>query len=101
MSYAACRGFESLWGHMEEEDDTFDVEAWKAELESPAFLHGLDVGKSFGWNYAWEEAQRAFDMGEIELWLAYYKPKTIEGWREWEAEHGKNFKDRWKREAQN
>jgi hypothetical protein len=84
---------------MEEQEDKSDVEAWKAELDS-AFQHGLDVGKSFGSHYAWEEAQRAYDMGEIELWLDFYRPKTLEAWREWDAEHGKNFKDRWKREAQ-
>lgn len=69
------------------------------EFDHPLFLHGMDVGESIGEYNAQAEAQRAYDMGEIELWLAFYKPKTISEWVEWELEHGRSgdFEKRWAR----
>lgn len=75
-------------------DKEIDVEAWEKSLDSPDFKHGLDVGKSFGAYDTYMEAQRAFDRGEIELWLSFQRPKTSEEWEEWEAEHG-DLADRW------
>lgn len=66
------------------------------EWNDPLFQHGMDVGADLGRYEAESEAQRAFDMGEIELWLEHYRPKTIEEWQEYEARHGKHFSDRWK-----
>lgn len=43
-------------------------------------------------------AQRAFDMGEIELWLNYHKPKSMADWDLFEAENGpmEEYEKRWK-----
>lgn len=67
-----------------------------AIFDSPEFKVGLDIGKSLGSYEAQAEAQRAYDAGEIELWLAHVKPKTLEGWEEWRKEHGDDIGDRWK-----
>lgn len=66
-----------------------------AIFDSPEFKAGLDIGKSLGSYEAQAEAQRAYDAGEIELWLAHVKPKTLEGWEEWHKEHGDDIGDRW------
>lgn len=69
------------------------------EFDHPFFLHGMDIGESIGEYNMTSEAQRAYDAGEIELWLGFYKPKTIAEWAEWELQHGDNdeFKKRWAR----
>ena len=59
-----------------------------AIFDSPEFKAGLDIGKSLG-------SYEAYDAGEIELWLAHVKPKTLEGWEEWHKEHGDDIGDRW------
>lgn len=63
---------------------------------SPAFKEGLDIGKSLGRYEAESEAARAFEAGEIEFWLAWSKPKTLDEWETWDAEHGADVGDRWK-----
>lgn len=55
-----------------------------------------DIGHSFGCYETSESATRAFEMGEIELWIDYHRPKTMEGWTEWEEGHkGMNIPERW------
>lgn len=76
------------WEEFAEEADTF--------YGSEAFQQGMDVGIGLGRFEAEEEAHRAFEEGEIELWLDHYQPRTIEEWEEYEARMGKNFSDRWK-----
>lgn len=61
------------------------------------FKHGVEVGKSFGQYETSEEAQRAFDAGEIELWLEWQRPKTEEDWNAFYEKHGSEdeMKARW------
>lgn len=44
-----------------------------------------------------QEAKNAFDKGEIELWLEFNRPKTLEEWEAFHAEHGtsKEMHARW------
>ena len=58
------------------------------EQETPAYKHGYDLGSAMASYEASEQAQVAYDNGEIELWLDWQRPKSFEEWREWEAEHG-------------
>lgn len=55
-----------------------------------------DIGESVGRYKAEEEAAKAFEMGEIELWIEYTTPKTLEEWDEWEKKYGEGFEKRWK-----
>lgn len=65
-------------------------------LDSPEFKSGVTIGLSIGESNAVREAQRAFDMGEIELWLAHNKAKTREEWKKWEKDHPREEMDgRW------
>jgi hypothetical protein len=70
------------------------------ELNHPLWKRGLDVGESIGHSRAVHEAIRAYEMGELELWLEAMTPKSMEGWHEWEEKHGKNFSDRWKSKSE-
>lgn len=67
------------------------------EFNHPLFKRGLDIGDSFGHSRAIEEAIRAHQMGELELWLEAMRPKTLKGWKKWKKKYGKDFADRWKR----
>jgi len=65
-------------------------------LNSPEFKSGIDIGISIGKSDTVREAQRAFDMGEFELWLAHNKAKTREEWDAWYKEHPREEMDgRW------
>jgi len=35
----------------------------------------------------YEEAQKAFDLGEIEIWLEWQNSKTIDEWDEWNKKY--------------
>lgn len=65
-------------------------------FDNPNFKHGMEVGSDLGRFESESEAQRAYDMGEIELWLEHYRPKDMDEWDEYDAKMGKNFSDRWK-----
>lgn len=80
----------------DEEDLDKLADALLAEWDTPEFKHGYSVGESFGAYDTYKEAHRAYQLGEIDLWFAYQKPKTIEEWKEWEQKYGENFSDRWK-----
>lgn len=67
-----------------------------SETESPVFKHGYDVGESIGETRAIDMVRRAYDMGEIELFIEAMSPKTMDEWEEWENEHGKSFSYRWR-----
>lgn len=64
-------------------------------FDNPDFKTGMEVGHDLGRYDAEAEAQRAFNMGEIELWLEHYRPKSIEEWAEYDAKNGPDFSDRW------
>lgn len=66
-------------------------------LDSPAFKFGMELGVAIGHSNAVFEAQRAQQAGELELWLEWATPKTLEGWDEWHDKHGRGFADRWKK----
>jgi hypothetical protein len=78
----------------------FDEEAYEKEINSDTFKHGLDIGESIGEFRTYESAQKAFDRGEIELWLDYYRPKSLEDWDKWYEEHGshEDMRNRWRAE---
>lgn len=69
------------------------------EWNHPLFQLGMEVGADLGRYESESEAQRAYDMGEIELWLEHCRPKTMEEWVEYEERVGTNFGDRWKLET--
>jgi hypothetical protein len=77
--------------------EAFDAQGYIDEWNSPEFLHGQAVGESVGSYETSSEAIRAYDAGEIDLWIDLMRPKTSEAWDTWEAEHGdsKTFKERW------
>lgn len=41
------------------------------------------------------EAIRAYDLGEIDLWIEHYRAKTMEEWEEYDARMGVDFSSRW------
>lgn len=55
-----------------------------------------EIGYSMGMFDTYREAVKARGAGELDLWFAYNRPKTIEEWTAWEAGHGADFADRWK-----
>jgi hypothetical protein len=85
----------------QEGDDYTDEEVYVSwveddDFESDAFKLGLDLGKATQAYESYLQVRTAYEMGEIELWLAYMEPKSLEDWAAWEEEHGKDFEDRWK-----
>lgn len=76
---------------MTDEDD----DAMEAVFDSPAFKLGMDIGQSLGSSHTIDEAQRAYDVGEIELFLDWHRPKTMEEWDEYYEKYGKGFGKRW------
>jgi hypothetical protein len=41
------------------------------------------------------EAIRAYDMGEIDQWIAWIRPKSLQEWDEWAETHGEDYSNRW------
>lgn len=70
------------------------LERWSSELKSPAFKHGLDVGEGMGAYKAETEAIAAYQAGEIDLWIEFVTPKSMQEWEAFEAQHG-NLRNRW------
>lgn len=86
------------WLNPENSDEQNEyLDAIEDEWEHPFFLHGVEVGESFAEYRITSEAKRAYDMGEIELWLELYRPKTLAEWAEWQLQCGDTteFKKRW------
>lgn len=84
---------------MEENEEDY---SWiEDEWNSPSFQHGIDVGESLGAYKAVTEAQRAYEVGEIELWLDYHRARSMEEWEAWEEENGpvSEFSKRWQEES--
>lgn len=69
--------------------------SWEETFESEDFALGRDLGESLGKYDMYLQVKKAYEMGEIELWLSYHMPKSLEDWAKWEEEHGKNFDKRW------
>ena len=57
-----------------------------------------DIGDSMGRYRTEMQALRAYELGEIEMWLEFVEPKSLEEWDEWEAKYGdiEEFENRWK-----
>lgn len=53
------------------------------------------IGKDFGAYETSEEAIRAYEAGEIDLWIETVRAKTIPEWEAFEAKHP-GIHDRWK-----
>lgn len=68
-------------------DDFFDTIGPKGAYE---------IGDSMGRFRTEVEAIKAYDMGEIDQWIAFVRPKSLEEWDEWEAVHVEGFENRWK-----
>lgn len=56
---------------------------------------GIHIGMAIGELNALAKAKIAYDSGEFELWAEYSRPKTLEEWKQWEDEYGKDFHKRW------
>lgn len=55
-----------------------------------------EIGHSVGRFHAEMSAIKAYEMGEIDLWIEHHRPKSIEGWREWEKDHPRpEYPGRW------
>lgn len=63
---------------------------------SPEFRSGMEAGRDLGAYDTYEVVKAAYEAGEIELWLAWQKPKTMEEWDVWDEEHG-DLSERWKK----
>lgn len=70
-------------------------------FNSPGFNYGAKLGVSIGFSDAVEQAKRARDMGEIDLWIDANCSKTLEGWKEWDEAHGGHgaYRGRWGRDS--
>ena len=68
-------------------DDFFDTISTKG---------AYDIGDSMGRYRTEMEAIKAYEMGEIDQWIEYVRPKSLEAWDEWEAAHEEGFENRWK-----
>lgn len=57
-----------------------------------------EIGDSMGRYRTEKEATRAYEAGEIDLWIDFIKPKTMEEWDAWEQKNGsiEEFENRWK-----
>lgn len=55
-----------------------------------------DIGMAVGRYGAEMSATKAFEMGEIDLWVEWVTPKSMEEWDEWEKKYGEDFENRWK-----
>lgn len=69
------------------EDDFFDTISPKG---------AYDIGDSMGRYRTEMEAINAYEMGEIDQWIEYVRPKSLEAWDEWDASHEEGFEKRWK-----
>lgn len=54
------------------------------------------IGMDFGAYETTEEAIRAYDAGEIDLWVELMRPKTGAEWKAFDAKHPENLHERWK-----
>lgn len=66
------------------------------DYDDPTFLAGVDLGKSLGRFGAEVEAIKAHEMGEIDMYIEWVTPKSLEEWDEWEKKYGEDFENRWK-----
>lgn len=79
------------------DEENAELDEWIAEMESPAFRHGQDVGHSYGLYEAQMEAILAYEAGDIDLWIEYIRPKSMEDWDAFHEKHGsrEELKARW------
>lgn len=55
-----------------------------------------DIGMAVGRYDAEMGAKKAFEMGEIDLWVEWVTPKSWEDWESWREKYGEDFENRWK-----
>lgn len=75
-------------------ESTLICEELQEEFNSPSFKHGEAVGYSSGLYHLSTEAIKAYDNGEIDLWIEYQRPKSTEEWKEFQEKHG-DLSKRW------
>jgi hypothetical protein len=63
-----------------------------------AWLEAYALGVSIGHHESSAQARKAYEAGQIELWLEWQHPKTMEEWAEFEALYGDHdaMEARWK-----
>lgn len=60
----------------------------------------FEIGMSLGAYKRETSAIKAFEMGEIERWVEYHRPKNLDGWAVWNAQHhGEDIPGRWEPEG--
>ena len=55
-----------------------------------------DIGAAVGRYDAEMSAVKAFELGEIDLWVEWVTPKSWEEWKDWREKYGEDFENRWK-----
>ena len=55
-----------------------------------------DLGRSTGRYDTEMSAKKAFELGEIDLWVEWVTPKSWEDWGAWREKYGEGFENRWK-----
>lgn len=55
-----------------------------------------DIGMAVGRYDTEMGAKKAFEMGEIDLWVEWVTPKSLEDWESWREKYGEDFENRWK-----
>ena len=65
-------------------------------FDDPTFIAGVDLGRSLGRYDAEVQAVKAHEMGEIDLWVEWVTPKSLEDWESWREKYGEDFENRWK-----
>lgn len=65
-------------------------------FDDPTFLAGMDLGRSLGRYDTEVQAVKAHEMGEIDLWVEWVTPKSLEDWGAWREKYGEDFENRWK-----
>lgn len=80
-----------------------EIDAWIEEMDTPAYKHGYDVGESMGEYKVSSEAIRAYEAGDIDLWIEYMRPKSQEDWDAFHETHGdrETLKKRWSKPLDN
>ena len=55
-----------------------------------------EIGRATGRYDAEMSAKKAFELGEIDLWIEWVTPKSWENWEAWHEKYGEDFENRWK-----
>lgn len=59
--------------------------------DHPYYRMGREVGHDFGARYAQDQALKAQELGELDLWLDYVARRTPAERKAWEEENGPSY----------